>query len=117
MIFILRFRLPLPTLLVFNIIKTKKDCKKSFDLINFKTLFFKKLIMKKIFKVEIIKENALSTLFFGSSKLPINKMEACLNNYGKKGWDVAFQVIEQHRLLLFWSREAVVITFSKEIEG
>lgn len=72
--------------------------------------------MKKIFKVEIIKENALSTLFFGSSKLPINKMEACLNNYGEKGWDVAFQVIEQHRLFLFWSREAVVITFSKEIK-
>ena len=72
--------------------------------------------MKKIFKVEIIKENALSTLFFGSSKLPIDKMETCLNNYGEKGWDVAFQVIEQHRLFLFWSREAVVITFSKEIK-
>ena len=43
-------------------------------------------------------------------------MEACLNNYGEKGWDVAFQVIEQHRLFLFWSREAIVITFSKEIE-
>ena len=71
--------------------------------------------MKK-FKVEIIKENALSTLLFGSSKLPINKMEACLNDYGRRGWDVAFQIIEHHRLFFFWSREAVIITFSIQID-
>ena len=29
------------------------------------------------------------------------------------GWDVTFQVIEKRRLLLFWSREAAVITFSR----
>tara|TARA_B110000438_G_C15805562_1_gene647134 strand:- start:267 stop:419 length:153 start_codon:yes stop_codon:yes gene_type:complete len=32
----------------------------------------KTLSMKKEFKVEIIKEGALSTLLFGSSKLPLN---------------------------------------------
>jgi hypothetical protein len=36
-----------------------------------------------------------------------------MNKYGEEGWDVSFQLIEKHRLLLFWSREAVIITFSR----
>ena len=36
-----------------------------------------------------------------------------MNRYGNGGWDVTFQVIEKRRLLLFWSREAAVITFSR----
>ena len=44
--------------------------------------------MKKEYKVEIIKEGALSTLLFGSSKLPLQKMTDVLNTYGRDGWDV-----------------------------
>jgi|TARA_B110000238_G_C15917952_1_gene349176 hypothetical protein len=69
--------------------------------------------MKKEYKVEIIKEGALGTLIFGSSKLPLKKMAEVMNKYGEEGWDVSFQLIEKHRLLLFWSREAVIITFSR----
>ena len=69
--------------------------------------------MKKEFKVEIIKEGALGTIFLGSSKLPLKKMESVMNQYGEQGWDVSFQLIERHRMLLFWSREAVIITFSR----
>jgi hypothetical protein len=36
-----------------------------------------------------------------------------MNKYGNDGWDVTFQVIEKRRLLLFWTREAAVITFSR----
>lgn len=71
--------------------------------------------MKKQFKVEIVKEGALGTMFLGSSKLPIKKMESIMNEYGAEGWGVAFQLIEQHRMLGFWTREAVIITFSREI--
>ena len=67
----------------------------------------------KEFKVEVIKEGALGTIFLGSSNLPIKKMEAVMNKYGGEGWDVSFQVIEKTRLLLFWSRESVVMTFSR----
>tara|TARA_B110000093_G_C12603112_1_gene258839 strand:+ start:63 stop:275 length:213 start_codon:yes stop_codon:yes gene_type:complete len=67
----------------------------------------------KEFKVEVIKEGALGTIFLGSSNLPIKKMEAVMNKYGEEGWDVSFQVIEKTRLLLFWSRESVVMTFSR----
>ena len=67
----------------------------------------------KEFKVEVIKEGALGTIFLGSSNLPIKKMEAVMNKYGEEDWDVCFQVIEKTRLLLFWSRESVVMTFSR----
>jgi hypothetical protein len=40
-------------------------------------------------------------------------MAEVMNKYGEEGWDVSFQLIEKHRLLLFWSREAVIITFSR----
>jgi hypothetical protein len=51
--------------------------------------------MEKEFKVEVIKEGALGTILFGSSRLPVSKMETVMNKYGKQGWEVAFQVIEQ----------------------
>lgn len=70
---------------------------------------------RKQFKVEVVKEGALGALFFGASKLPINKMEELMNKYGNDGWNMDFMVIEKYRLLLFWKREAAVITFSKEI--
>ena len=69
--------------------------------------------MKKEYKVEIIKEGALGTIILGSSKLPLKKMEEVMNKYGENGWDVSFQLIEKHRMLFLWSREAVIITFSR----
>ena len=69
--------------------------------------------MKKEYKVEIIKEGALGTIILGSSKLPLKKMEDVMNKYGEGGWDVTFQLIEKHRMLFLWSREAVIITFSR----
>jgi len=71
-------------------------------------------IMKQ-YKIEVVKEGILGTLFLGSSKLPIKKMEEVMNEYGKDGWDVSFQVIEKARMWLFWQREAVIITFVKDI--
>ena len=73
--------------------------------------------MKKEYKIEVIKESALSSLFLGASKMPVKKMEAIMNQYGQEGWDVSFQVIEQHRLFLFWTREAVVITFVRNYKN
>ena len=69
----------------------------------------------KQYKVEIIKEGVLGTLFLGSSKLPLKEMEKVMNDYGKDGWDISFQIIEKHRLFLFWQREAIIITFVKDL--
>lgn len=73
--------------------------------------------MKKEYKVEIIKEGAIGSILLGSSKLPLKKMEDVMNKYGDDGWDVTFQLIEKHRLLFLWSREAVIITFSRNKQG
>jgi len=72
--------------------------------------------MKKQYKVEVIKEGVLGTLFLGSSKLPVKKIEEVMNEYGKDGWDVSFQVIEKSRMWLFWEREALIVTFVKDIQ-
>lgn len=68
----------------------------------------------KEFKVEVVKEGALGTIFFGASILPTAKMERVMNQYGSQGWDVSFQLIEKRRLWLFWTRESAIITFSRE---
>ena len=65
------------------------------------------------YKVEVITEGVLGSLFFGASKLPIDKMEDRMNELGRQGWEVTFMVIEKKRLFLFWEREAAVITFSR----
>jgi hypothetical protein len=70
--------------------------------------------MKKEYKVEIIKEGAIGTILLGSSKLPLKKMTQVMNEYGENGWEVNFQLIEKHRLLFLWSREAIIITFSRD---
>lgn len=67
----------------------------------------------KEYKVLYIVEGGCGTLLLGSSGLPIKKMEAELNSLATDGWQVVFQVIESKRFLLFWSREAVVITVGR----
>ncbi len=71
--------------------------------------------MKKEYKVISIEEGAIGTLFLGSSKIPLAKMNKVLNDLGQEGWNVDFQLIEQKRMLLFWARESVIVTLSREI--
>lgn len=67
----------------------------------------------KEYKVMVITEGGLGAVLFGASKLPIDKLEQTLNDHGKNGWSLDFMVLEAHRYLLFWTREAVVITLSR----
>jgi hypothetical protein len=67
------------------------------------------------FKVEIVSEGALGTVLFGASNLPVRKMEAVMNRYGRDGWDVTFMLLEKKRTCLFWDRESAVITFSRPL--
>lgn len=65
------------------------------------------------YKVIHIVEGGLGTIFLGSSGIPIKKMEITLNKEVSDGWQVVFQIVEKKRYLLFWSREAVIITLGK----
>jgi len=70
---------------------------------------------KKLYKIEVVKEGAIGTLLVAGSKIPVKKMEETMNSRAEEGWSMEFMVIEQRRLFLFWTREAAVITFSKEV--
>jgi len=67
----------------------------------------------KEYKVLHILEGSIGTIFLGASGIPIAKMEATLNKEAADGWQVVFQVVEQKRLLLFWKREAIVLTLGR----
>ena len=67
----------------------------------------------KEYKVIYIVEGACGTMLLGSSGLPIKKLEAILNEEAAQGWEVVFQIIEQKRMLLFWQREAIVMTLGR----
>ena len=65
------------------------------------------------YKVEVIQDGGCSTFFFGNGNIPTKKLESVLNNYAKNDWSLVFQVIERRRFLLFWSRQAVILTFGR----
>lgn len=67
----------------------------------------------KEYKVDYVVEGGCGTILLGASGLPIKKMEKSLNDAAQQGWQLVFQVIEQKRFLLFWKREAVIMTFGR----
>jgi hypothetical protein len=67
----------------------------------------------KEYKVIHVVEGGLGTIILGASGMPIKKMETILNIEASDGWQVVFQVIEKKRFLLFWSREAIIITLGR----
>ena len=65
------------------------------------------------YKVVRISESGCATIFLGASALPVSLMEEKLNRLAKDCWQVICQVVEQQRFLLFWTREAVVVTLGR----
>tara|TARA_B110000305_G_C19099525_1_gene474628 strand:- start:416 stop:631 length:216 start_codon:yes stop_codon:yes gene_type:complete len=67
----------------------------------------------KEYKVSRISEGGCSAVLFGNSSLPLKKIQNTFNNEAKDGWSIVFQVVEQKRLWLFWSRESMIVTFGR----
>lgn len=67
----------------------------------------------KEYKVIHIVEGGCGTILLGSSGLPLQKIESELNRLAQDGWQVVFQVIEKKRFMLFWQREAVILTLGR----
>jgi hypothetical protein len=70
--------------------------------------------MAKQYKIEVVTEGGCGTVLLGSAALPTDKIEQALNKNAAEGWNMDFMVVEKRRMFLFWTREAVIITFSKE---
>ncbi len=65
------------------------------------------------YKVVHVAEGGCGTILLGASGLPLKKIEAELNSLAAEGWQLVFQVIERKRFLLFWNREAAIITMGR----
>ena len=65
------------------------------------------------YKIIHVAEGGCGTVFLGSSGLPLKKLEATLNEEAVNGWNVVFQVLENKRFMLFWSREVVILTLGR----
>ncbi|KMT63981.1 DUF4177 domain-containing protein [Catenovulum maritimum] len=66
------------------------------------------------YKVMHVVEGGCGTLLFGSSGLPLKRLESTLNQEAADGWELVFQVIENKRFWLFWSRESVIVTLGRK---
>ena len=42
------------------------------------------------------------------------KLEDTLNEEAADGWQMVFMVLEQKRYMLFWTREAAIVTLGRE---
>lgn len=67
----------------------------------------------KEYKIVVVCEGGLGTVFLGASGIPVKKMETALNQAAAEGWQVVFQILEQKRFMLFWKREAVIVTLGR----
>ena len=67
----------------------------------------------KEYKVICVMEGGVGTVFLGASSIPIQKMETTINMEAAEGWSIVFQILEKKRFLLFWKREAVIITLGR----
>lgn len=65
------------------------------------------------YKVIHIAEGGLGAIFLGASGIPVKRMQAALNKEAADGWQVVFQIVEQKRFWLFWTREAVIVTLGR----
>lgn len=65
------------------------------------------------YKVEIVTEGGCGTLLLGASAFPADRLERYLTEQAKEGWQLAFMVVETRRFLLFWAREAVIVTLGR----
>jgi len=67
----------------------------------------------KEYKVIHVAEGGCGTILLGSSGMPLKKIELELNALASEGWQMVFQVLEQKRFWLFWTREAAIITLGR----
>lgn len=66
------------------------------------------------YKVIHVAEGGCGTLLFGASGMPLKKLEDTLNEEAADGWQMVFMVLEQKRYMLFWTREAAIVTLGRE---
>ncbi len=67
----------------------------------------------KEYKVVMVKEGGVSTIVFGTGKLPLERIEQTLNEYARENWSLQFMIIEKRRLFWLLEREVAIITLAR----
>lgn len=67
------------------------------------------------YQVQLLSEGALGTIFLGRSSINRAKLANALNDMARRGYRNTFQVLERRRMLIFWSRESLLLTFERSI--
>jgi hypothetical protein len=65
------------------------------------------------YRVDVVTESGCSTVIFGASAFPAEPLSRYLTEQAKEGWQLTFMVVETRRFLLFWAREAVIVTLAR----
>lgn len=68
----------------------------------------------KEYKIVIYQESAFGSFLLWQSKIDPLKLTDFLNEHAKEGYRVVTMERENRRMLLFFSREAMVITLERE---
>jgi hypothetical protein len=68
----------------------------------------------KEYKVIVYREGLFGSMIFGESKVNPEKMTDFLNDHARGGWRVVTMERERRRELLFFSREAFLITMERD---
>ena len=66
-----------------------------------------------LYSVEQYSEGAIGTILLGGSKFNPAKLSNMINAQAAQGYRMIFQVKEERRMLLFWKRESIIMTFEK----
>ncbi len=67
------------------------------------------------YQVRMLSEGALGTILLGRSSINPNKLSNTLNEMARQGYRNTFQVLERRRMLLFWTRESLLLSFERSI--
>jgi hypothetical protein len=70
----------------------------------------------KEYKAYIYAESLVGSLFFGQSKVNVDRLTRELNKLAGLGWRVVSMERERRRMLLLFSREAFLILLERECQ-
>jgi len=67
------------------------------------------------YAVEKHTEGMLGTMLFGASAFNPAKLSNIINKRANAGYRMVFQIKEQRRMLIFWKRECILMTFERSL--
>jgi len=65
--------------------------------------------------IEKYSEGAIGTVLLGASSFNPSKIASIVNKHAGAGYRMVFMIKESRRMLLFWKRECIIMTFERAV--